>query len=59
MDILHQKMNNVNLTQATIVATANPGCIIQLQAGVRRWGKGQERVVHVIELLDEAYSRPL
>ena len=59
MDILHQKMNNVNLTQATIVATANPGCMIQLQAGVRRWGKGQERVVHVIELLDEAYSRPL
>ena len=59
MDILHQKMNNVNVTQATIVATANPGCMIQLQAGVRRWGNGQERVVHVIELLDEAYSRPL
>ena len=57
MDILRSKMDNVNLTQATIVATANPGCMIQLQAGVRRWGKGQERVVHVIELLDEAYQR--
>jgi hypothetical protein len=30
--------------------------MLQLAAGVRRWGNGQERVVHVIELLDEAYS---
>ena len=37
-----------------IIATANPGCMIQLEAGVRKWGAG-ERVVHVVELLDEAY----
>jgi hypothetical protein len=30
--------------------------MLQLEAGVRKWGKG-ERVVHVIELLDEAYSK--
>jgi len=56
MDILRSKMENVNRTKATIVATANPGCMLQLAAGVRRWGNGQARVVHVIELLDEAYS---
>jgi glycolate oxidase iron-sulfur subunit len=56
MDILRSKMENVNRTNAAIVATANPGCMLQLAAGVRRWGNGQERVVHVIELLDEAYT---
>jgi glycolate oxidase iron-sulfur subunit len=55
MNILESKMRNVNLAGARIVATANPGCMLQLQAGVRRWGRGQ-RVVHVIELLDEAYA---
>ena len=59
MDILQKKMDNVNLTGATIVATANPGCMLQLEAGVRRWGKGQERVLHVIQLLDEAYTAAL
>jgi glycolate oxidase iron-sulfur subunit len=44
----------VKLAKAEIVATANPGCMLQLEAGVRKWGHG-ERVVHVIELLDEAY----
>jgi glycolate dehydrogenase iron-sulfur subunit len=54
MKILEKKMDNVNLARAEIVATANPGCMLQLEAGVRKWGHG-ERVVHVIELLDEAY----
>ena len=48
-------MANVNLTNAYIIATANPGCMIQLQACVRKWGKGTERVMHVVEILDEAY----
>lgn len=41
-------------TGASIIATANPGCMLQLRAGVEKYGKGQ-RVAHVIELLDEAY----
>jgi glycolate oxidase iron-sulfur subunit len=56
MNILESKMGNVKLAKAQIVATANPGCMLQLEAGVRRWGRG-ERVVHVIELLDEAYRK--
>lgn len=52
--LLEKKMVNVNATRADIIATANPGCMLQLRAGVKRHGTGQ-RVVHVVELLDEAY----
>jgi len=54
MRILESKMENVNRTAAEVIATANPGCILQLRAGVSLHGRGQ-RVVHVVELLDEAY----
>jgi len=56
MQILDKKMTHVNATGAEVIATANPGCLLQLQAGVRLHGKGQ-RVVHVVEILDEAYER--
>jgi glycolate oxidase iron-sulfur subunit len=55
MQILASKMKSVNATDAGIVATANPGCLLQLEAGVRMHGKHQE-VVHVVELLDRAYG---
>ena len=55
-DILKSKMVNVNATKAEIVATANPGCMLQLQAGVQKHGTGA-RVAHVVELLDEAYRK--
>ena len=54
MQILAHKMESVNATGAEIIATANPGCMLQLQAGVRLHGSGQ-RVMHVVEILDEAY----
>jgi glycolate oxidase iron-sulfur subunit len=54
MQILERKMDGVNATAAGIVATANPGCMLQLRAGVRLHGNGQ-RVLHVVEVLDEAY----
>ena len=54
MRILAHKMESVNSSGARIVATANPGCMLQLQAGVRLHGSGQ-RVMHVVEILDLAY----
>jgi glycolate oxidase iron-sulfur subunit len=54
MRILDGKMKAVNSTKTEVVATANPGCLLQLRAGVEMHGQGQ-RVVHVVELLDEAY----
>ena len=54
LQILAHKMEAVNRTGATIIATANPGCELQLEAGVRLHGNHQ-RVMHVVELLDLAY----
>ncbi len=57
MRILAAKMDAVHATGADIIATANPGCMLQLQAGVRS-RKGTQEVVHVVELLDRAYQAP-
>jgi len=54
MALLKKKMDSVNATGAQVIATANPGCMLQLRAGVRRFGR-QQRIVHVVELSDEAY----
>lgn len=53
--ILDRKMPHVASTEADIVATANPGCLLQLRAGVRDAGLPM-RVMHVVELLDWAYT---
>jgi Fe-S oxidoreductase len=52
--ILDAKMADALATGPDVIATANPGCMLQLELGVRRSGTDQ-RVVHVVELLDEAY----
>jgi glycolate oxidase iron-sulfur subunit len=54
MRILKQKMDYVCATNASLIVTANPGCMLQLAAGARLYGKGQ-RVAHVVQVLDEAY----
>jgi glycolate oxidase iron-sulfur subunit len=41
-------------TGAEVILTANPGCMLQLRAGVESSGV-RRRVLHVVELLDEAY----
>jgi glycolate oxidase iron-sulfur subunit len=51
--LLAAKMDDVQQTGATTVATANPGCVMQLEAGFRARGIDGD-VVHVIELLDES-----
>ncbi len=54
MALLEKKMQMVETTGADTIVTANPGCLLQLRVGVEKYGKGQ-RVLHVVELLDEAY----
>jgi glycolate oxidase iron-sulfur subunit len=46
-------MEHAKSTRAQIIATANPGCLLQLRAGAKLHNTGQE-VLHVIELLDRA-----
>ncbi|MBI1885876.1 MAG: 4Fe-4S dicluster domain-containing protein [Chloroflexi bacterium] len=54
--LLDDKMRDIGATGAAVIATANPGCMLQLEAGLRRH-RLPGRVVHVVELLDEAYQR--
>jgi glycolate oxidase iron-sulfur subunit len=54
LELLGDKMADVRATGASVIATANPGCMSQLEAGNRREGL-PARVVHVVELLDRAY----
>lgn len=54
--LLEQKMQRLDETQAEVILTANPGCLLQLRAGVSRSSRPDRRVLHVVELLDEAYA---
>jgi len=55
MQVLEEKMVNVNRTEAEWIVTANPGCMLQLEAGARLHGHNQ-KVMHVVEVLDRAYA---
>ncbi len=50
-----RKVAAIARTGATIVVTANPGCAIQVTAGLRDAGY-RATVKHLVELLDEAYG---
>jgi glycolate dehydrogenase iron-sulfur subunit len=53
-DLLERKLKHIQSTGAQVVATGNPGCLLQIENGVRREGLPL-RVVHPITLLAEAY----
>ncbi len=52
--LLERKIKHIKSTGATTVATANPGCLLQLINGAAKEGL-KLRVVHPITLLAEAY----
>jgi glycolate oxidase iron-sulfur subunit len=57
-DLLASKMEEVNATGADQICTANPGCMVQLDAGMRLHGDDDGpsgRALHTIDLLDESY----
>jgi glycolate oxidase iron-sulfur subunit len=53
--LLERKVRHVLATGAEAVVTANPGCILQIQQGLRAHGR-DVKVVHIVELLDKAYG---
>lgn len=53
--LLERKIGHLNATAAPVVATANPGCHIQLVNGLRGTVGESKRVTHPIVLLAEAY----
>jgi glycolate oxidase iron-sulfur subunit len=53
--LLNRKVSHIVDTGAPTVVTANPGCILQIQQGLKARGRNVE-VRHIIEILDEAYG---
>jgi glycolate dehydrogenase iron-sulfur subunit len=53
LEILAEKMKHARATDASVIVTANPGCLLQMRAGAEIHATGQE-VLHVMELLDRA-----
>ncbi len=54
--LLERKVDHILTTGAAIVATGNPGCLLQVVNGLKARGVGI-RVVHPVTLLAEAYRR--
>ena len=53
--ILARKLECLDALSPDVIATANPGCIMQVGAGVLASGRRQP-VLHPVELLDLSYS---
>jgi glycolate oxidase iron-sulfur subunit len=53
-ELLQRKLKHIRSTGAEVVATANPGCLLQLINGAKQQ-RMNLRVVHPITLLAEAY----
>jgi glycolate oxidase iron-sulfur subunit len=53
-ELLERKVGHIKATQADLVATGNPGCLLQVQNGVKNEGL-KTKVKHPISLLAEAY----
>ena len=54
--VLSSKISNIRNMGVDIVATANPGCFMQLESGVKREGLNVE-IKYVTDLLSEAYMK--
>ncbi len=54
--VLAAKMRCITATGAPVVATGNPGCLMQIGAGLVREGRGAV-ARHPVELLDASYAR--
>ena len=53
-ELRRRKAEAIASTGASVVASANPGCTMQIVAGLREFGSPKE-VVHPVQLLDRAY----
>lgn len=54
MLILDRKMENIEATDADMVLTGNPGCLLQLDYG-RRAAGSEKPVLHPVQVLDASY----
>jgi glycolate oxidase iron-sulfur subunit len=56
--LLSRKLDHIAGTGATVLASGNPGCLLQLSMGMRRDPRlAAVRTCHPVELLAEAYRQ--
>ncbi|MBI4340088.1 MAG: 4Fe-4S dicluster domain-containing protein [Chloroflexi bacterium] len=53
--LMARKAKAILKTGAEVVVSGNPGCMVQMQAGLRAAGSAV-RVAHLVDLLEEAYG---
>jgi len=53
--VMKRKLENIAASKADVIATGNPGCMMQIGAGLLRAGS-PVAVVHPVELLDRSYA---
>jgi glycolate oxidase iron-sulfur subunit len=53
--VLAPKLDEIKVAMAEVVVTGNPGCLMQIGAGLYQSRAGT-RAVHPVDLLDEAYA---
>ncbi|MGH7710233.1 MAG: heterodisulfide reductase-related iron-sulfur binding cluster [Gemmatimonadaceae bacterium] len=55
--VLNAKLDRIEEARVPVVATGNPGCLMQIGAGLLR-RRSRVRVAHPVDLLDAAYAAP-
>lgn len=53
--VLDAKLARIEATGADVVVSSNPGCLMQLGAGLRT-GQHRAQAIHLVDLLDAAYA---
>jgi glycolate oxidase iron-sulfur subunit len=53
--VLERKLRNIATVNADVIATGNPGCLMQIGAGLLRNGSPKS-TIHPVELLDRSYA---
>jgi glycolate oxidase iron-sulfur subunit len=53
--LLERKIAHIRETEASVVVMGNPGCLMQIRAGIQQQGL-PIKALHTVELLAEAYE---
>lgn len=54
--VLNAKLGHITATSCDLIATGNPGCLMQIGGGLHARGD-RRRAVHPVDLLDASYAR--
>ncbi len=58
MELIKQKINNIDKTKGEVVLTGNPGCLLQLNYGVKKYEKNVQ-IMHTATFLNKIISHSI